>query len=104
MQDMEPDMKPFALFRPLAALVLAMACALPAAAQTGGTSTHAAVHGLTQSQVIAHFGEPERRHAPIPAQGKAPTPPIIRWDYGDFSIYFEKRIALHRVDHAKSAE
>ncbi len=97
-------MKPFALFRPIAALLLAMACALPAAAQTEATTAPQSVHGLTQSQVIARFGQPERRHAPVPAQGEAPTPPIIRWDYSDFSIYFEKRIALHRVDHAKFAE
>ena len=72
-----------------------------AQAQTEDSATHASVHGLTQSQVIARFGEPEKRHAAVPAQGEHPTPPIIRWDYADFSIYFEKDIALHRVEHGK---
>lgn len=90
------------LARPLAATLLAVAAPLaagPPPAQNGDAS--ASVHGLTQAQVIARYGEPERRHAPVPPTGEHPTPPIIRWDYADFSIFFEKRIALHRVDHGK---
>ncbi|MCL7745141.1 hypothetical protein LV476_09360 [Guyparkeria hydrothermalis] len=70
-------------------------------AQTEDSATHQSVHGLTQNQVIARFGEPVKRFAAVPAQGEHPTPPIIRWDYADFSIYFEKTIALHRVEHGK---
>ncbi|MFI9653145.1 hypothetical protein ABGV17_00225 [Guyparkeria sp. GHLCS8-2] len=103
MQDKEPNMTPLThLARPLAAALLVLAgilAASPTFAQSGERST--SVHGLTQDQVIARFGEPERRHAPVPTTGQHPTPPITRWDYADFSIFFEKRIALHRVEHGK---
>ncbi|MFN2382097.1 MAG: hypothetical protein ABR561_06040 [Guyparkeria sp.] len=111
MQDKEPNMNPLSplstpLARPLAAALLALAgilvgvlAANPALAQTDGKS--ASVHGLTQTQVVARFGEPEHRHAPVPATGEHPTPPITRWDYAEFSIFFEKRTALHRVEHGK---
>lgn len=94
------------LARPLAAALLALAGILAASptfaqAHTEAGEGSASVHGLTQEQVIARFGEPERRHAPVPATGEHPTPPITRWDYADFSIFFEKRTALHRVEHGK---
>ena len=91
------------LSRPLAIAALALAATFgaTASAQTDTASGHQSIHGLTQAQVIARFGEPEKRHAPVPARGEHPTPPITRWDYPDFSVYFEKTIALHRVDHGK---
>jgi hypothetical protein len=48
--------------------------------------------GSSMEQVLADFGEPERR---IPAVGE---PPISEWDYGDFRVYFEYRTVLHSVD------
>ncbi len=48
--------------------------------------------GSSMEQVLANFGEPERR---IPAVGE---PPISEWDYGDFRVYFEYNIVLHTVD------
>ncbi|MFW6021216.1 MAG: hypothetical protein ACOCPR_03920 [Guyparkeria sp.] len=90
------------LGRPLAAVLLALAGMLAAPSSFAQTDDQASsVHGMTQEQVIARFGEPERRHAPVPARGEHPTPPITRWDYADFSIFFEKNIALHRVEHGK---
>ncbi|HER34030.1 MAG: hypothetical protein JXJ30_04795 [Halothiobacillaceae bacterium] len=92
----------------MASAAFALAACLFAAAQVNAqagtqdtSATAAAVHGLSQSQVIARYGEPLKRHAAVPAQGEPPKPPIIRWDYADFSIYFEKSIALHRVEHGK---
>ncbi len=90
------------LARPLAAALLALAGILATSPTLAQGDDHAtSVHGLTQEQVIARFGEPERRHAPVPSAGEHPTPPITRWDYADFSIFFEERIALHRVEHGK---
>ena len=98
-------MKPLThLNRLLATVAFAIAMTVSATAvqaQTEDSATHQSVHGLTQSQVIARFGEPEKRFAPTPAHGEHPTPPIIRWDYADFSIYFENDTALHRVEHGK---
>jgi hypothetical protein len=48
--------------------------------------------GSSMEQVLADFGEPDRR---IPAVGE---PPITEWDYGDFRVYFEYRTVLHSVD------
>jgi hypothetical protein len=48
--------------------------------------------GSSMEQVLADFGEPERRIAPVG------EPPISEWDYGDFRVYFEYRTVLHCVD------
>src|SRR5215469_1172975 len=44
--------------------------------------------GLTMSEVEQHFGAPVTRHPA--AGGDAPKhPPITRWDYSGFSVFFE---------------
>ncbi len=48
-------------------------------------------HGMTMQQVISQFGEPQLRQEP---RG---TPPISRWEYSDFIVYFENDIAIHSV-------
>ncbi len=45
--------------------------------------------GQSQSAVTRQHGEPEQRH---PTVG---DPPITRWDYGDFSVFFEGEYVLH---------
>lgn len=46
--------------------------------------------GQTMAQVEARFGAPQRKHAPVAGPGDAKhNPPITRWDYADFSVYFE---------------
>ncbi len=52
--------------------------------------------GETMRQVEAHFGPPERRY---PTVGK---PPITRWDYPGFSVFFEFTRVVHSVVHASS--
>ena len=47
--------------------------------------------GQRSQQVIDRFGEPVTRHR---ATGE---PPISRWDYADFSVYFENDVVLHSV-------
>ncbi len=48
-------------------------------------------HGLTMEQVAAGFGEPNER---VPAVGE---PPISRWRYTTFTVYFEHDRVLHSV-------
>ena len=48
----------------------------------------------TMHQVQRRFGAPERR---FPAVGR---PPITRWDYPDFSVYFEYNRVVHAVVHS----
>ncbi|WP_038047542.1 hypothetical protein [Thioalkalivibrio sp. ALJ16] len=47
------------------------------------------VRGQTQTAVIRDHGEPETRHATVG------DPPITRWDYTDFSVFFEGEYVLH---------
>jgi len=45
-------------------------------------------HGL-----LKHYGEPKQRIAPVG------TPPITRWVYPEFTVYFEHRQAIYSVRH-----
>ncbi len=47
--------------------------------------------GATMKSVEARFGSPSARH---PTVGK---PPITRWDYPDFSVFFEGDRVIHAV-------
>jgi hypothetical protein len=47
--------------------------------------------GITMTQVEARFGAPAARH---PTVGK---PPITRWDYASFSVFFEHDRVIHAV-------
>jgi hypothetical protein len=49
-------------------------------------------------QVEQRFGTPERRY---PTVGQ---PPITRWDYRNFSVFFEYNRVVHAVVHAPTAE
>ena len=57
------------------------------------TQTEAAlpVRGQGKSKIKTLFGEPNKQH---PAKGK---PPIERWDYSEFSVYFESGVVIHTV-------
>jgi hypothetical protein len=47
------------------------------------------------SEVEKHFGAPVARH---PTVGGAPhQPPITRWDYNTFSVFFEHDRVIHAV-------
>lgn len=47
--------------------------------------------GLTMDKVEAKFGAPSRR---VPAVGE---PPITRWEYPGFVVYFERDRVIHAV-------
>ncbi|MGC4027665.1 MAG: hypothetical protein QM696_02150 [Steroidobacteraceae bacterium] len=47
--------------------------------------------GSSMAAVEAKFGAPASRHAAV---GK---PPITRWDYDGFSVYFEYQHVIHAV-------
>ena len=50
-------------------------------------------NGTSQSEVRARFGEPEQVHATVG------DPPITRWDYDRWSVYFEHDLVLFTVLH-----
>ena len=53
--------------------------------------------GMTMSLVEAHFGQPQQKTAKVGA------PPITRWAYGRFTVYFEHNYVLHSVVHKLSS-
>jgi hypothetical protein len=44
--------------------------------------------GLTMDQVEKQFGAPATRHPSVGGSSQA-QPPITRWDYSGFSVFFE---------------
>ena len=66
--------------------------------QQGSASLKMPTHGDKQAQVIQQFGEPSKRHASVG------QPPISRWDYPGFSVYFEQSTVVNSVQiHQPSA-
>jgi hypothetical protein len=47
--------------------------------------------GTSMAAVESTFGAPTEKHAPVG------DPPITRWDYPGFSVYFEHQLVLHSV-------
>ena len=47
--------------------------------------------GMTQASVEANFGAPQKTVAPVG------DPPITRWEYPDFIVYFEYDRVIHAV-------
>jgi len=55
------------------------------------TDVAAPTRGMTMDEVTAKFGPPTTK---IPAVGK---PPISRWEYAGFVVYFEFEHVVHSV-------
>lgn len=54
--------------------------------------------GQTMAQVEARFGAPVRKHAAVAGPNdRKHNPPITRWDYADFSVYFEHSHVVNAV-------
>jgi hypothetical protein len=86
----------------LLALLIGCAIAGGAAAETTIVDGHVQLapssiacpgRGTTMRDVEAKFGQPERRYSAV---GK---PPITRWDYRSFSVFFEYSRVVHSVVH-----
>ena len=87
--------------RTLCCLLLALSAAVvtlsPAQAEVISLKANAALdvprptRGMTMHQVESQFGAPSEKH---PAVGQ---PPITRWDYDTFSVFFEHELVLHSV-------
>lgn len=84
----------FAPWISLAAALLAAPLASTQTLQTPSASESSAnrpARGMSMEKVEAAFGAPSNR---VPAVGQ---PPITRWEYPGFVVYFEHRIVLHTV-------
>jgi len=51
------------------------------------------VNGISRDEVQARFGEPVSRLAAVG------NPPITRWNYASWSVYFEYELVLFTVLH-----
>lgn len=78
--------------------LLALISSAPAFAETLSTATGdpaaAAARpnrGHSMASVQSQFGEPTNRHSAVG------NPPITRWDYPQFAVYFEHDRVLHAV-------
>jgi hypothetical protein len=84
-------------------LLLALTLLLPSAAQAdtltipigqqGADLTDLPQLGQSKRSVLERFGLADEEHAPI---GK---PPITRWDFREFSVYFEYDHVINSVRH-----
>lgn len=64
------------------------------AASTAPAPASLPAKGQTMGEVTKRFGQPQAKHPP--AGGDSPKhPPITRWDYAGFSVFFEHQ---HVVD------
>jgi hypothetical protein len=65
------------------------------------SSVERPARGLTMSAVEQKFGAPSQKHAAVGgcSAGASPcrTPPITRWDYAGFSVFFENEHVVEAV-------
>ena len=61
----------------------------PSASPSGAVS--APDRGSSMNDVTAKWGEPQSKIAPVG------EPPITRWQYGNFTVYFEHEYVIHTV-------
>ena len=66
---------------------------IPLGQQASGQQVNLPQRGTNTSQVQRQHGEPTTRHAAVG------QPPITRWDYPGYSVYFEYDHVVHAVRH-----
>ena len=97
--------------RPATLLVAALACTAsqPVGAETllvqraqAAAQANLPKRGQSMAKVEAAFGAPVQKHAAV-GGGSVHTPPITRWDYPTFSVYFEDGHVVNSV-LAKASE
>jgi hypothetical protein len=78
----------------LSALVLLSATAVAETMETRGIGPAPAgspTNGMSMDRVLQRHGEPAERMAPVG------DPPITRWVYPDYTVYFERELVLTSV-------
>jgi hypothetical protein len=68
--------------------------AMPESASAATVSVPA--RGSSMATVSQQFGEPSTKH-PAKGGGSAKHPPITRWDYPAFSVFFERSTVIDVV-------
>jgi len=60
-------------------------------AEQPGAEFNMPTKGMSKTQVEARFGTPGKKLAPVG------DPPITRWKYDNFNVYFEHQYVIHSV-------
>ena len=74
-----------------AAALQAETIVIPIGQQAAGKAVSTPVTGMSMTTVEAQFGTPAKQ---FPAKGQ---PPITRWEYEQFVVYFEGNTVIHSV-------
>ena len=90
----------------LLGLILSLPTAMPVAAGVllvdsvaAGSSVQTPNSGVSMAQVRQQFGAALTEHPTVSANGGPHQPPITRWDYSGFSVFFEHDHVVHSVVH-----
>jgi len=59
--------------------------------------------GMSMAQVEKRYGPPERK-LPVRGGGSRWQPPIHRWVYPGYIVYFEHKLVIHSVADAPAGE
>lgn len=65
--------------------------------QQGSPSIELPDRGDSKNRVLDRFGLADEEHPPVG------QPPITRWDYREFSVYFEGNRVINSVRHRQPA-
>ena len=60
--------------------------------------------GVSMSAVRQGYGDPLTEHPAVSMSAGPQQPPITRWDYSGFSVFFEHDRVVHSVVHRASGK
>lgn len=81
------------LLLPLSSIAQADTLLIDSAAQALSAGIALPTRGMTMQQIEQKFGAPREKVAPVG------DPPISRWVYPEYTVYFEHQYVLHTVLH-----
>lgn len=97
---------PATLCLPLAAIAQSGGDDVPVVVVTGTTAPPSTSvlpsKGMNKSAVVARYGQPTTRRAPVGGSSRQ-QPPITRWDYDGYSVIFEYDHVVDTVQHGNPA-
>jgi hypothetical protein len=60
--------------------------------------------GLTMTDVRQHYGSPVTEYPTVSVNGGPYQPPITRWDYDKYSVFFEHDVVIRSVVHHPTSQ
>lgn len=60
--------------------------------------------GLTMTDVRQHYGSPVTEYPTVSVNGGPYQPPITRWDYDQYSVFFEHDVVIRSVVHHPTSQ